>query len=341
MPRTRPRAYAGAEAFSTVSLVVDDDRAAAQHREHGRDPGRDDGLLDGGTAVLLAVADVPGEHGAAGDDGPDERGEERLRRRIHSSIVGRRHAAFASAERAASERSPLVHRVTPAGHLAHLRSRPCVRPSTTSSTPIFDDLAGICRRSRSAVACATEALLTGDAEIAERVISADVEIDRARERVEDTAFSLLSLQQPVAGDLRIDRRRAADGQRARADGRPVRARRQDRPAAGAQRRGARGGPADRQPDGRGRRGHGRAGSPRSSPSRDVDGRDRARPRRRGDGPAAPHAASPSCSPTTGRTASRRPSTSPCSAATTSGSPTTPSRSPTGSSSSSPASTRAS
>ena len=36
----------------------------------------------------------------------------------------------------------------------------------------------------------------------ERVISADAEIDRARERVEEQAFSLLSLQQPVAGDLR-------------------------------------------------------------------------------------------------------------------------------------------
>ena len=35
------------------------------------------------------------------------------------------------------------------------------------------------------------------------MISADVEIDRARERVEDKAFSLLSLQAPVAGDLRV------------------------------------------------------------------------------------------------------------------------------------------
>ena len=43
---------------------------------------------------------------------------------------------------------------------------------------------------------------TGDAAIAEQVISADVDIDRARERVEDTAFLLLSLQQPVASDLR-------------------------------------------------------------------------------------------------------------------------------------------
>ncbi|GAB3773181.1 phosphate transport system protein [Nocardioides ginsengisegetis] len=67
---------------------------------------------------------------------------------------------------------------------------------------VFDDLAGICKLVEEAVAGATEALLTGDAELAERVISADVAIDRAREKVEDQAFSLLSLQQPVAGDLR-------------------------------------------------------------------------------------------------------------------------------------------
>ncbi|MGI8523949.1 MAG: phosphate signaling complex protein PhoU [Nocardioides sp.] len=68
---------------------------------------------------------------------------------------------------------------------------------------IFGDLAEICDRVESAVHLATEALLTGDAELAEKVISSDVEIDRARERVEDTAFSLLSLQQPVASDLRL------------------------------------------------------------------------------------------------------------------------------------------
>jgi phosphate transport system protein len=67
---------------------------------------------------------------------------------------------------------------------------------------VFDDLAGICRSVEAAVRLATEALLTGDAEVAERVISADIEIDRSRERVEDKAFALLSLQQPVAGDLR-------------------------------------------------------------------------------------------------------------------------------------------
>jgi len=68
---------------------------------------------------------------------------------------------------------------------------------------IFGDLAGICDRVESAVHLATEALLTGNAELAEQVISSDVEIDQARERVEDNAFSLLSLQQPVASDLRL------------------------------------------------------------------------------------------------------------------------------------------
>jgi phosphate transport system protein len=68
---------------------------------------------------------------------------------------------------------------------------------------VFDDLAGICRSVEDAVRLATEALLTGDADIAEQVISADADIDKAREKVEDTAFSILSLQQPVAGDLRV------------------------------------------------------------------------------------------------------------------------------------------
>ena len=68
---------------------------------------------------------------------------------------------------------------------------------------VFEDLAAIARLVEGAVRLGTEALLTGDAEIAEQVISADVEVDRARERVEDKAFQLLSLQQPVAGDLRM------------------------------------------------------------------------------------------------------------------------------------------
>jgi phosphate transport system protein len=67
---------------------------------------------------------------------------------------------------------------------------------------VFEDLAEIAARVQDAVRVATEALLTGDAASAEQVISADAAIDAARERVEEKAFSLLSLQQPVAGDLR-------------------------------------------------------------------------------------------------------------------------------------------
>ncbi len=67
---------------------------------------------------------------------------------------------------------------------------------------MFGELADIGSKVETAIGLATEALMTGDAEIAERVISADVEIDRAREAVEDAAFSMLSLQAPVAGDLR-------------------------------------------------------------------------------------------------------------------------------------------
>lgn len=67
---------------------------------------------------------------------------------------------------------------------------------------VFADLAAICGQVETAVARATEALMTGDVVVAEAVIDADAEIDRARERVEESAFDLLSLQQPVATDLR-------------------------------------------------------------------------------------------------------------------------------------------
>jgi phosphate transport system protein len=68
---------------------------------------------------------------------------------------------------------------------------------------IFVDLAEICGQVEVAVHEATKALLSGDAATAEAVISADKTIDASKERIEDTAFSLLSLQQPVAGDLRV------------------------------------------------------------------------------------------------------------------------------------------
>ena len=67
---------------------------------------------------------------------------------------------------------------------------------------VFVDLAQMCGLVQDQVRDATRALLAGDVAIAEAVIGADAEVDRARERIEDTCFSLLSLQQPVAGDLR-------------------------------------------------------------------------------------------------------------------------------------------
>lgn len=67
---------------------------------------------------------------------------------------------------------------------------------------LFADLSDIASMVQVAVEQATEALLTGDVEVAERVISADAQIDAARERVEENAFTILAQQQPVAGDLR-------------------------------------------------------------------------------------------------------------------------------------------
>jgi phosphate transport system protein len=68
---------------------------------------------------------------------------------------------------------------------------------------IVDDLVTMTHEVQEAVARATQALLTADAEVAERVISDDADIDAARERVEEQAFELLALQQPVASDLRM------------------------------------------------------------------------------------------------------------------------------------------
>lgn len=68
---------------------------------------------------------------------------------------------------------------------------------------IFLDLAAMCRKVERAVGDATTALMDADATIAEQVISADVEIDRARDQVEDKAFNLIARQQPVATDLRV------------------------------------------------------------------------------------------------------------------------------------------
>lgn len=67
---------------------------------------------------------------------------------------------------------------------------------------IFIDLGAMCGLVERAVGEATTALMSGDAQVAERVIAGDAVIDAYRERIEDASFALLSLQQPVAGDLR-------------------------------------------------------------------------------------------------------------------------------------------
>jgi len=67
---------------------------------------------------------------------------------------------------------------------------------------VFDDLAELAVSVQIAVRRATEALANADGPLAEGVISGDAEIDACRDRVEEKCFRILSLQQPVAGDLR-------------------------------------------------------------------------------------------------------------------------------------------
>lgn len=68
---------------------------------------------------------------------------------------------------------------------------------------IRDDLLTMTRLVGTAVNEATKALLDGDAAVAETVISEDATIDALRVTIEDRSFELLSLQNPVAGDLRM------------------------------------------------------------------------------------------------------------------------------------------
>lgn len=68
---------------------------------------------------------------------------------------------------------------------------------------IRDDLIQMAQLVRQAVRSGTEALLEGDAALAERVISDDSKLDALREHLEERSFEVLSLQNPVAGDLRM------------------------------------------------------------------------------------------------------------------------------------------
>ena len=60
----------------------------------------------------------------------------------------------------------------------------------------------MCRMAATSMRQASQALLTADLQLAEQVLTADVELDKARQACEDHAQSLLALQAPVAGDLR-------------------------------------------------------------------------------------------------------------------------------------------
>jgi phosphate transport system protein len=68
---------------------------------------------------------------------------------------------------------------------------------------LIDDLVAMTHDVRDSIGQASKALLHADVDLAEQVISADSAIDAARERVEERAFELLALQQPVARDLRM------------------------------------------------------------------------------------------------------------------------------------------
>ena len=336
--RTSPSARAGAEALTTSSSSSTTTALLRSTESTVATPAGRTGSSCGGDRVLLALADVPRQDRAAGDDGPDERGEKRLRRGAHTLMVRSTSRWRSPTRRRARRLFTAAFTGRPrAGHLRPPTVQPCAKPSTTSSTRSSTTWPRSVSEVETSVRLATQALLDGDAEVAEQVIAADAKIDRARERVEDTAFSLLSLQQPVAGDLRVvvsalrmvsELERMGDlsvhvAKIARLRVPEIAVPEEARPTVA-------------------RMGEVAEDMVRRVAAviteRDVEaaielGRDDE------EMDQLRRSSSPSCSATTGSTASRRPSTSPCSAATTSGSPTTPSRSPTGWSSWSPASTR--
>lgn len=67
---------------------------------------------------------------------------------------------------------------------------------------LADELAEMSLMAGEAMKKATSALLEGDLDLAEEVISGDSRIDALRASAEEQAFGLLALQAPVAGDLR-------------------------------------------------------------------------------------------------------------------------------------------
>jgi phosphate transport system protein len=68
---------------------------------------------------------------------------------------------------------------------------------------LANTLAVMCDEVATAMGKATRALLEADLQLAEQVISEDVQVDDIRAAAEERAFGLLALQAPVATDLRI------------------------------------------------------------------------------------------------------------------------------------------
>ncbi|MGV0838057.1 phosphate signaling complex protein PhoU [Mycolicibacterium thermoresistibile] len=65
-----------------------------------------------------------------------------------------------------------------------------------------EQLADMCKLAGAAMERATQALLQADLELAEQVITDHEQISAMSQHAEETAFVLLALQAPVAGDLR-------------------------------------------------------------------------------------------------------------------------------------------
>ena len=211
-------------------VAPDDDRAAAQHREHRGDALGHRGLVGVGHAALLALADVPREHAATGHQRTDQRGDERLRRRVHVKNRTQRFtrvlASATAPRRVFTARSPRDAIWSPGA-----RTVPVMREAYHDQLDsIFRDLAVVCGNVQEAVRLATQVAADRrrrDGRGRDQRRQPDRRGDRA-----GRGQLLLPALPPAAGRRRPAGHRvgAADGQRARADGRPLGPRGQDRPA---------------------------------------------------------------------------------------------------------------
>jgi phosphate transport system protein len=73
----------------------------------------------------------------------------------------------------------------------------------TQLDQLREQLAEMSDTAASAMRSADAAVVGADVELAGQVVAADAELDRARDRCEETAQQLLALQAPVARDLRL------------------------------------------------------------------------------------------------------------------------------------------